>query len=267
MKYRPHLVAFLDILGFSQICLRSENNDTERAKLDNIFRSCSEISENFGFMPTKSKIKSMIVSDSVILALPLMNETPTVEELANFFLASGKFQYYLAQEDIWLRGGISIGSLYIDPRKKLVVGPALIHAINLEKKVARYPRIVVDQSVMLQYRSKNAKEFRSEINRLYERDGQRALFEWSRNFMNELATPGIPNDIPLFIDFMGSVSHDAENGDLVKIAKMVSKGLTGPLEHYEKYRWLADYILTSFNQRQPAPQLVPDYNKLEMLLG
>ena len=46
-----------------------------------------------------------------------------------------------------IRGGISEGEFYKDDSNIFVYGKALIEAINLEEKIAIYPRIVVQSSI------------------------------------------------------------------------------------------------------------------------
>ncbi|WP_415062614.1 hypothetical protein [Bdellovibrio sp.] len=262
MDYTPHVVAFLDILGFSEICMKSDTSKEHRESLKVIFDLCQTISSRFEHLKGKKEIKSMIVSDSIVLTLALEGSKPTLQELANFFLACGQFQYYLGKSGFWLRGGISIGSLNVNFDQKQVVGPALIRAVNLEKKVARYPRIVVDPLVMAEHGIANASDFRDEINALYSTDGQRSLFEW-RGFMDDWGESNIPKDVPLFIDFMRSVV--GEDGNVGEVAESVAKGLRGAMEHYEKYRWLGDYILAGHRQRYIG--ISPFNDRLKVLLG
>ena len=263
MNYKSHIVAFLDILGFSEICMRSESSDEEKNRLKKIFDLCDSIPSQFEHLKGKRDIKSIIVSDSIILTLELENEKLTLQELANFFLACGQFQYHLGIKGFWIRGGISVGSLNVDFERKHVVGPALIRAINLEKKAARFPRIVVDSLVMSEAGIIQAVEFRDKINELYSGDNQRALFEW-RGFMDDWGEETIPKDVPFFIDFMRSVV--GEEKKILTLAESVATGLRGSIEHYEKYRWLANYILAGHRQRY-AGGISIYMNELKKLLG
>jgi hypothetical protein len=262
MKYSPHIVAFLDILGFSEICMRSESFENDRKNLKEIFDLCHSIPNRFEHLKGKENIKSMIVSDSIILTLEIEGNDPTLQELANFFLACGQFQYFLGKCGFWLRGGISVGSLNVDFGQKQVVGPALIRAINLEKKVARFPRIVVGSEVMSAVGINQAVNFRDKINELYSADNQRALFEW-RGFIDDWGEANIPKDVPFFIDFMRSVVE--EDGNILTMAESVASGLRGSIVHYEKYRWLADYILAGHRQRYVG--LSSQIDELKRLLG
>jgi hypothetical protein len=240
LNYTSHLVAFLDILGFSEICLKSENSKEEQNRLKVVFELCSSIPLEFENLSGKAKIKTMVVSDSIILGLELSGPVPTLSELANFFLASGHVQYHLCRNDFWIRGGISIGSLDFDQSQKQAVGPALIRAILLEKQSAKYPRIVVDPLVMTTAGYTTATEFRNEVNAVFASHQQRALFEWEHYF-DRLSANRLEQDVPLFIDFARSVPQSSLND----VAESVARGLQGSIVHYKKYRWLADYILAT----------------------
>jgi len=175
-------------------------------------------------------------------------------------LAAGHFQYHLCRNDFWIRGGISFGLLDFDVKRKQAVGPALIRAILLEKQSARFPRVVVDPLVMTKSGYTNAPEFRDAVNQVYANDKQRALFEWTHYF-DELSANKLPQDVPLFIDFARSVTE----GTLLDVAEAVARGLRGPIVHYEKYRWLADYVLSTSLQKNMGMQ--PDFVTLKTLLG
>lgn len=260
MNYETHLVAFLDILGFSNICISSETSESEREKLSEIFKYCNQIKHTFSTTTGKQRIHSTIVSDSIVLTLKTENETPTINEIRNFALAAGQFQYFLGENGFWLRGGISCGPLYVNLDEKQIVGPALIRAVNLEKSVAKYPRIVSDTTLMLKAGMQNAVEFRKEVNKSQDGIHLRPFYEAS-TLMDSVGIPQISNDVPFIIDFMGAVRP----ASALKIAAFVATGLRGPILHYEKYRWLADYILAY--HRQNFLGAGPDSYQLNILLG
>lgn len=260
MNYETHLVAFLDILGFSNICISSETSEFDRKKLSEIFKYCNQIKDTFPTTTGKQRIHSTIVSDSIVLTLKTEDETPTINEIRNFALAAGQFQYSLGENGIWLRGGISCGPLYVNLDEKQIVGPALIRAVNLEKNVAKYPRIVSDTTLMIKAGMQNAVEFRKEVNKYS--DGSRlSPFYVANTMMDSIGIPQISNDVPFIIDFMCS----ARPASPLKIAEYVAAGLRGPIVHYEKYRWLADYILAF--HRQNFLGAGPESHQLNVLLG
>lgn len=63
-------------------------------------------------------------------------------------MCAGHFQELSVSDSVeWLlRGGISIGQLFIDD--VMVWGEALLNAYYLEDKVANYPRIIIDKNIV-----------------------------------------------------------------------------------------------------------------------
>lgn len=260
MNYEPHLVAFLDILGFSEVCLKSESSESARDRLSNIFTQCDEINHSASLIPGKENINTIIVSDSIVLTLKLNEAKPSISEIRNFILGAGRFQYNLGKIGIWLRGGISCGALYVDLIQKQVVGPALIHAVGLEKNVAKVPRIIADSSIMNQAGYLSAVEFRKAVNQNGNTDRLRPFYEWSY-MMDSIGEAHILNDVPFIVDFIRSIPPESP----MIIAGHVAEGLRGPISHYEKYRWLADYILSTYSQAYLS--IGPDQQNLKTLLG
>ena len=63
-------------------------------------------------------------------------------------MCAGHFQELAASDSVgWLlRGGISIGQLFIDDA--MVWGEALLKSYYLEDKIANYPRIIIEKKVV-----------------------------------------------------------------------------------------------------------------------
>lgn len=243
MEYSNHLVAFLDILGFSSLCMKSERDKDSLRNLEEIYSICEEIPKKFQNRIGKQFIKTIIVSDSIMLSLEITNMKPTLEECANFFLACGQVQFQLALKGYWLRGGISYGKLYVNESKKLLFGPAFIKAVHLEKNIAKFPRIAVDTIFIELLNCKSACNFIEIINSKYKNERQLSLFDYSFGIF-EVDRPNLKKDIPLLIDFINSEKH-LSHDEFIMIANKISKDMNGPIEFYEKYRWLSDYILAS----------------------
>lgn len=266
MDYKPNLVGFLDILGFSSTCLQTESRNEARAtdakeRIRKIFALCQTIPREFDRLLVKRRIHSIVISDSILLTLELESENPSIDEIANFTLATGQFQYHLAKNDFFIRGAISVGPLYFNSDEKQAVGPALIRAVELEKTSAKYPRVILDSLVMEKSAYNDALEFRREVNGVYSQDKQHALFEWAHPFDKDKEAK-LARDVPFIVDFLRSTKGDQ---DVVAIAESVARGLRGPIQYYEKYRWLADYVLASHRQR--CMGLQNEDPTLEGLLG
>jgi hypothetical protein len=100
---------------------------------------------------------------------------------------TGNLCRHLLLQGFSCRGGISAGSLY--HHGQIVVGPAFISAYQLEKSVAVYPRVIVDDAAMACWKEEFSVGFhRPHLESLIkrDRDGQHFLDifnpEW-RNFI------------------------------------------------------------------------------------
>ena len=92
-------------------------------------------------------IKIKIFSDNIVIASRLKLDTVRHVRLSliNFFKFIIFFQRKALDFGILLRGGVTIGELYIDDN--FLWGDALIRAYNIENKEAIYPRVLIDRKV------------------------------------------------------------------------------------------------------------------------
>lgn len=112
--------------------------------------------------------KFLLVSDAIVLsvALPEKDGQKRLECCHRFFSAISLLQYIFAvEQDIWLRGAVSVGDLYIDDNN-ILIGPAFVRAWQLEK-VADYPRVIVDPAICGRCEL-NPNQFTEKINSLAE---------------------------------------------------------------------------------------------------
>lgn len=94
-------------------------------------------------------IRFKIFSDNIIIAKGLSTEkVQRKRDIRSLLMCAGHFQELTASDSVgWLlRGGISIGQLFIDDI--MVWGEALLKAYYLEDKIANYPRIIIDKNVV-----------------------------------------------------------------------------------------------------------------------
>ena len=141
--YRTALISFIDILGFRQI-VASRKHDEISAALRTMrrFSEGDESGENFS-------ARVIQFSDSIIRIRPLdskTNEEARYGALFHELLDIGMMQGDLANENIYIRGGITIGEVSYE--SKTIFGPGFIRAYDLESKIANYPRIVVDRKIL-----------------------------------------------------------------------------------------------------------------------
>jgi len=146
-SYTTALISFIDILGFREIVASKECNDISKA-LESMrqFSQTERNSIDEENDPTDAKVIQF--SDSIIRIRPL--DTITTEEsrygvLFNELMDIGMMQGDLANHNIYIRGGITVGQIFQDEQN--IFGPGFVRAYDLESKIANYPRIVIDRLI------------------------------------------------------------------------------------------------------------------------
>ncbi|MDB2077045.1 MULTISPECIES: hypothetical protein [Clostridium] len=137
------MVCTIDILGFSQMivdsCSKGYGNKllNEISSLINKNKQC--------IIPNKySQGKIKIYTDNMIVGYPIKDDGE--EELNEILDNVSEYQFNLALEGLFVRGGVSVGEFYIN--EDIVFGPALLDAHNTEGNLACYPRIVLDDKTV-----------------------------------------------------------------------------------------------------------------------
>lgn len=152
-KFEVRTVAFVDILGFSNLVERSVKDDQFFAKLhqalriverqgrvwvDSVYSSAGESKEQTLKRVAEMDFRSHVFSDCIILS----QRGTTVGPL---FIRVVQLAIALLNLGVLVRGGIAQGLLCHDA--DVVFGPALIEAYHLESRCANFPRILVSQGV------------------------------------------------------------------------------------------------------------------------
>ena len=145
IKETKHIIAYLDFLGVKKrIC----SGDTEFInQLKFIYHKAKQNCQKVNSCVDNSKlapIKQQIFSDNIVFAQEIYSED-NVYQVFNFILFVSAYLHQALLAGFLVRGGITIGDLYID--NTFVSGKALIKAYQLESQIAIYPRVVVDFDV------------------------------------------------------------------------------------------------------------------------
>lgn len=139
-KAKPHLIAYIDILGTSEM-LASQDYDKFYKAVQDAYQCWIAISK------LENTIKVKTFSDNIVFAHPFEDETKEEKfiKIRDFLNMVYIFQDNLLMENgMLVRGGICIGDLILND--VLVLGPGLIEAYFLESHIATYPRIVVSDA-------------------------------------------------------------------------------------------------------------------------
>lgn len=137
IKYDDYYIAFLDILGFSNIVKEKDANYIHKI-FTNVKMAKKLVPKDRGGS-IKEKTKFYFFSDSIVVAIPSNEENAFASISSNCLLIQHALWSY--GPPVWLRGAIVKGSLYCG--KTEIFGPALVEAYKLEENLAKYPRIIM----------------------------------------------------------------------------------------------------------------------------
>jgi hypothetical protein len=231
-----HVVAFIDALGFStKIKTSPETVDLYLHNIDHVREVWGKKHPHF----TKL-IKMTTIGDSLILAielLPIDNsefQNALRKRLAILGDLVAGIQGALAMQNIWVRGAITFGELVFDESNR-IVGPAFHRAYHLEKTVARVPRIILDGLVV------GASGFDSVTDLIRSIEIKDLFYDSRASRPSEVE---LLKDVPTFIDFAARSDSITDRFAWIRqVSINVSRRLREDVEHYSKYRWVADYLL------------------------
>jgi hypothetical protein len=134
-SYERKVVIFYDVLGWRNH-IKAAGDDTKA--IGGLRRVMLRYSRSLP-LRTSLNLRVTTFSDNVVISQDVSQETPLLITLIAFFQIAG------ALSGFFLRGGITIGGIVHD--NECVFGPGLNRAYELEKNVAKYPRIVLDREL------------------------------------------------------------------------------------------------------------------------
>lgn len=229
-KPKRYAIAYLDLLGTTSKIANDEDG-LYLYRIRTIYNMAVQFTENEKLLASSyNRIKTKIFSDNIVLAIPLDSDHD-IDGITCLLKFVAIFQHYAAIQSNWLiRGGITIGELFIDDL--LVWGPGLVRAYKLEDSIAIFPRIVIDRNV-LEIIGTNHLFFYRDI------DGQ--FFLNFLNFMNYRDSENNDNFIATIQkSFVGLLSEIKKpNGDYDERA-------------YQKLQWYKNYINSWGRKKYPG---------------
>lgn len=131
-EYRKCFVGYLDILGFKKAVLESDNPDTLLFHLSSLFRNI-EMSCGLGKFKNLDSLPVQFIwmSDSILFYTG-DNSKEKFKYISN--IIAGFITCTMETGPFLYRGALSYGDFYFDPKLNLYLGPAMINAIDWEKK-------------------------------------------------------------------------------------------------------------------------------------
>jgi hypothetical protein len=256
-NYRPtpHFLAFVDALGFSK---EIKGAATERA--NKYFQVIAATTAAWAQRGRKQDLKIRAIGDSLIIGVednqPGTSTTCELErrrsiprKLYDLCFAVGELQATLAMHDIWTRGAITYDQVEFNDKR--IVGPAFHNALKLEEQVAKYPRVILDGKIIDACGLSTAGELVATVNAVDENKPLLYDFWLDFNLRSSLI-----HDVPTFVDFIRIPPPGFSESELLKqLVPSLARHLRENVEHFAKYKWLAEYIKISILRSgyQPGP--------------
>lgn len=166
IRTETNIVAFVDILGFSELIKKYDKGEMPNVLSD--IKSASDTAAEFLKMNMSKNDPDMfnwkkdfvvkLFSDCLCAAIPI--KTNYQDFFYNFLFFSlyiSIYQNLLMEKGFFSRGAISLGSFYSDDN--MIFSGALVESVELEKK-AIYPRILISPDLLNeieQHPEKNSK--------------------------------------------------------------------------------------------------------------
>lgn len=220
---------FMDVLGFSNLISTSSDQRNENEVFlqfyetsTNILREINELS-HCGFL-----MKVKIFSDNILLAAPWYTSDGE-SEFGLIVEAIQKYQLTMALHGYFIRGGLSVGKLFIDD--SMIYGKALLDAYNLESKVASDPKVVISDEAFNIFRRHT---------------GYYATPEYSPQNSDIV----VDADKRGFINYLQALILEDHDGEYIHTASLllhkekILEALNSNSENIKiwyKYHWLCDY--------------------------
>jgi len=151
LKYEQRLVAFIDILGWTQAVITSASDPEATRVLGlavSLIRGQTQMTDwqakSSGDGGWPGDPQATHFSDCLIVSTKADNAGKSQLISTLGFLAEG-----LLHHGFVLRGGLTVGDLY--HQNSMVFGPALLKAHDLESRCAVYPRVILDPMLAKQW--------------------------------------------------------------------------------------------------------------------
>lgn len=145
------VVAFLDLLGFSQMSTETPDRETSQKTLDHIVAAIRDSREftrqSIGLEngnPAPAGLK--FFSDNLVLALPFEQAGDPASVVRFVIRCVQSYQLRMSLNGLFLRGALTLGPICLTD--EIIFGPALVEGYRLESKASIVPRVLVPERLM-----------------------------------------------------------------------------------------------------------------------
>jgi hypothetical protein len=235
--YENRLVLFVDFLGFKDLVERTRDDPKLIQRIVSAMDNFREIADTQEFYRTQRVTQ---FSDCVVVSYVIDEESAVFD----LILHIGLVVLELAERGFLLRGAVTVGPLL--HTKDHLLGPAMVRAYELESRVAKYPRVIVDPTVLNLANARPASHHTGEEELAY-----------VKGFLRK------DIDGQLFVDYVSWHSvveviggeHDLYPNYLSRLGKLVRDGLRNQDSGVqEKYLWLYRQYIEAIKVFEETPE-------------
>lgn len=151
LKTEEYFVLYMDMLG-SEKRIDEDNDDKWLNAINDLYLKAIDYTKSLGENLYRIEYQVKIFSDNIIVAVKRPITFPDYDNRLYFLVYVASYiQIHALIDYSWLlRGCLTIGDLYID--NNFVWGKALTSVINIESNLAVYPRIIMDEKLVINRR-------------------------------------------------------------------------------------------------------------------
>jgi hypothetical protein len=150
MPYTQRYIAFLDILGFSEI-VRETDRDALPNRFDALVKTLEEINSREDELDdvVGCDFQFQTFSDSIV-----MSSNATTTGLFYLLLVVRRLALNLLGNRLLMRGAVARGKLH--HVGSVMFGPAFLDAYRIEHEIAKFPRIILSEDVFKELNEMNS---------------------------------------------------------------------------------------------------------------
>ncbi len=242
---RQSVTAFLDILGFSQLCsLDTDIVESQELLLsiDNAIREAVAVVEQSLSADDEIIFRNGVAkffSDNLLYALAFEDETKIATSAELVLRLVQQYQLRMALNGFFIRGGITRGPICVT--EQIVFGNALVESYLLESKASIVPRVIICRELYQSLRSLAATK------------------------QDSLASDYLCRDVDdwWFVNYLDAATQNGcVQWDLIHRHKeRILKALCGSHRHdvLPKFGWLTRYHNMFCNWHRDTPGFSSDY--------
>lgn len=160
-----HIILYIDILGM-QNKMSNEHSEHYLNVLSSFYDYMQYWNKNIVKILANKDVYFRVFSDNICIAIPVSKYDKLLSERCYSLLAFSQIIFSKAlEEKLLIRGGITVGDLYID--NIFIYGKGLIDSYKLENRNAIYPRIIISEDFIKLLRGKYEEDYELDDDGLY----------------------------------------------------------------------------------------------------